>query len=495
MIIAEYMDVVLKKFEEKDIPLKVEWINNPQNNKFLHYDLPLKVDKTIEWFHKKDNGKRIDCMIEYRGVPVGIIGLLQIDEINSKAEYYITIGENLFKGKGVATKATKAIIDYGFNILNLHKIYLTVDSRNEIAIKLYKKSGFKLEGYFIDDLFCDKESVFINRERYAIIQNTLKNGGGVKLYFEILKKKTFVTEIQKLKNYFNNNEFFIKREDSFPFSFGGNKSRKGMLFWKEIKKNKSDYIVTYGSSSSNHCRVIANIAVSEGLPCCIISPKEIADETFNKKLMEKFGAKIIFTEIKNVRETIDKTLEDLKKEGFNPFFIQGGGHGNTGTRAYVECFEEILEYEEKMGIKFDYIFHASGTGTTQAGLVCGKILKKDSKKIIGISIARKNPYGKNVVKESVIEFLGNTYPEEFIDENIIFIDEYLAEGYGKANKEIRKTINDIMKKYGLPLDKTYTGKAFWGMQEYIKKNNIKDKKILFIHTGGTPLFFDDLRRD
>ena len=175
MIIAEYMGVILREFEEKDIPLKVEWINNPNNNKFLHYDLPLKVDKTIKWFREKDNGKRMDCMIEYKGLPVGMIGLLQIDKANSKAEYYIIIGEESFKGKGIATKA---IIDYGFNVLKLHKIYLTVDSRNKIAIKLYEKSGFKLEGYFIDDLFCDRKFEFINRERYAIFQNTLKNGGG-----------------------------------------------------------------------------------------------------------------------------------------------------------------------------------------------------------------------------------------------------------------------------------------------------------------------------
>jgi len=30
------------------------------------------------------------------------------------------------------------------------------------------------------------------------------------------------------------------------------------------------------------------------------------------------------------------------------------------------------------------------------------------------------------------------------------------------------------------------------MKEYIKKNQIKENKILFIHTGGTPLFFDDV---
>ena len=41
----------------------------------------------------------------------------------------------------------------------------------------------------------------------------------------------------------------------------------------------------------------------------------------------------------------------------------------------------------------------------------------------------------------------------------------------------------------MPLDPTYTGKAFWGMREYIKKNKIVGKKILFIHTGGTPPVF------
>ena len=42
----------------------------------------------------------------------------------------------------------------------------------------------------------------------------------------------------------------------------------------------------------------------------------------------------------------------------------------------------------------------------------------------------------------------------------------------------------------MPLDPTYTGKAFWGMQDYLNRKCITGKKVLFIHTGGTPLFFD-----
>ena len=107
--------------------------------------------------------------------------------------------------------------------------------------------------------------------------------------------------------------------------------------------------------------------------------------------MNLFDAKIQVVSVNEVSYTIEKTLESLKNSGKKPYFIQGGGHGNLGTRAYVDCYEEIKEYEKENGITFDYIFFASGTGTTQAGLVCGKLINNDNRKIVGISIARKNP--------------------------------------------------------------------------------------------------------
>lgn len=39
------MKISIRKFESKDIPKKVEWINNSENNKYLHYDIPLKLKK------------------------------------------------------------------------------------------------------------------------------------------------------------------------------------------------------------------------------------------------------------------------------------------------------------------------------------------------------------------------------------------------------------------------------------------------------------------
>lgn len=301
-----------------------------------------------------------------------------------------------------------------------------------------------------------------------------------------------LTQIQDLGEY-KSNHLFIKREDLFPFSFGGNKARKSQLFFQEIDKGDYNCVVTYGSGSSNHCRVVANECCRREMKCHIISPEEASEPTFNSQMMEIFGAEITTVPVSKVHDTIEAKLTELKAAGKKPYFIEGGGHGNIGTEAYVQCYEEIKKCERTENIHFDYIFFASGTGTTHAGLVCGQLINGDNRKIIGISIARKNPRGRDVVVDSIRSYLGSKATEEEIQAATIFIDDYTS-GYGKDDRRVIETIELVLKKYGIPLDATYTGKAFMGMREYITKEQITGKNLLFIHTGGTPLFFDALTK-
>lgn len=239
------------------------------------------------------------------------------------------------------------------------------------------------------------------------------------------------------------NKLYIKRDDLVPYSFGGNKARKGVLFFEEIEKGGYDCVVTYGSSHSNHCRIISNMAAARGLPCFIIGPSEVADSTFNSKFMKLFGADIKTVPINEVHDTIKEKIEELRNIGKKPFFIPGGGHGNIGTEAYVRCYEEIREYEMQMGVKFSYIFFASGTGTTQAGLICGQIKNHDARQIVGISIARKNPRGRNIVIDSIKEYMPGISDDE-IQKNTLFVDNYIGDGYGAECKEIREVIKDAI---------------------------------------------------
>src|SRR5690554_6173850 len=127
-----------------------------------------------------------------------------------------------------------------------------------------------------------------------------------------------VTPIQKLNMRMNDNNIFMKRDDLISFSFGGNKARKAKLFFEDIENQKSDCVVTYGSSSSNHCRIIANIAASKGIKCVIVSPIETSKTTFNSQMMEFFGAEIISCKVSEVKDTINGELSRITKEGYKP---------------------------------------------------------------------------------------------------------------------------------------------------------------------------------
>ena len=292
------------------------------------------------------------------------------------------------------------------------------------------------------------------------------------------------------------NTIYIKREDLIPFSFGGNKARKAIYFFKEIDKLGNDCVVTYGSSSSNHCRVVSNMAAMRNLPCIIIGPEESSKPTFNSMMMKMFGAEVITVPVEQVHDTIESTLSDLKDKGMNPYFIEGGGHGHWGTQAFVDCYEEISEFERQEEIHFDYIFFASGTGTTQAGLVCGQLMHKDNRRIIGISIARKNPRGRQVVLNSIKSYFHETGVEisdSAISNATIFLDNYTGEGYGRDLDSENAVIHEMLKRHGIPLDSTYTAKAYIGMRSYLEEKKIIGKTVLFIHTGGTPLFFDSIK--
>ena len=106
---------------------------------------------------------------------------------------------------------------------------------------------------------------------------------------------------------------YIKRDDLIPLSFGGNKARKAFNFFREIDAGNYDCVVTYGSSSSNHCRIISNMAIMRGMECFIISPQESSAPTFNSQMMRVFGAKITIVPVGEVHDTIENKLRELKE--------------------------------------------------------------------------------------------------------------------------------------------------------------------------------------
>ena len=172
------MSTAIRKFQVDDIPLKVKWINDEKNNKYLHYDLPLREDKTLEWFKTlAGRNDRVDYTITYAGEPVGLIGLLEIDLERKDAEYYICIGEGRYKGKGIAQTATRLLIKEAEVNLKLKNIYLYTEVDNITAQKLFEKCGFINKTLKKNNLLYNGR--YIDRYYYNLkLENYMSNVGG-----------------------------------------------------------------------------------------------------------------------------------------------------------------------------------------------------------------------------------------------------------------------------------------------------------------------------
>jgi RimJ/RimL family protein N-acetyltransferase len=80
--------------------------------------------------------------------PIGILGFLNVDRQQNKAELRKLIGDPGERGMGYGKKATKLWLSYGIYGLNLRKIYLYTFDTNLRNIRINEELGFKLEGIF-----------------------------------------------------------------------------------------------------------------------------------------------------------------------------------------------------------------------------------------------------------------------------------------------------------------------------------------------------------
>jgi diamine N-acetyltransferase len=99
---------------------------------------------------------------------LGTISLKHISYSNDKAEYAIVMRKKAH-GTGAAVNATKELLKYAFETLNLHKVYLSVIEENIRAQKMYEKCGFKYEGLDIDSVKINGE--YKNHKWYGIIKH------------------------------------------------------------------------------------------------------------------------------------------------------------------------------------------------------------------------------------------------------------------------------------------------------------------------------------
>lgn len=108
------------------------------------------------WFRLKSDPK-YSWAIEVEDRCVGSVWLHSIEEQNRRARFAIEIHDPESRNKGIGKKATKAVVKFAFETLNLHRLDLRVLISNRRAIECYKACGFIEEGIQRDTLFIDNK--------------------------------------------------------------------------------------------------------------------------------------------------------------------------------------------------------------------------------------------------------------------------------------------------------------------------------------------------
>lgn len=151
----------LRKLNSNDITEKyVSWMNDREVTKFLESGyFPTDLEALHQYVASQNTDRSLFLgifdILSDNHVYIGNVKLANINWIHRTAEFGIMIGEKDYWGKGYGTEVTHLLIDYGFQILNLRKIYLGVFGNHESAIKAYEKAGFEVEGIMKNHLFLE----------------------------------------------------------------------------------------------------------------------------------------------------------------------------------------------------------------------------------------------------------------------------------------------------------------------------------------------------
>lgn len=121
-----------------------EWLNDPAFTHFMgKHDRVysgVAVDKWVEERANNEKGKYFSVFDSYSEEMIGYCGIWESDRAN--AIFSVCIGEKSYQGRGYGEDLVKAMMQFSFDEMGVHRCELCVVADNIRAVKCYQKCGF-----------------------------------------------------------------------------------------------------------------------------------------------------------------------------------------------------------------------------------------------------------------------------------------------------------------------------------------------------------------
>lgn len=305
------------------------------------------------------------------------------------------------------------------------------------------------------------------------------------------------TPIHRLKNMekkTKHNPIYIKRDDLNGIGIGGNKLR-GLeyLFGDAITKNM-DTIVASGQIQSNMCSLAAAACRYANLDCVIVhnndKPNRLEGNAILNNLL-KPNIRYVgeMDEFKRAEE-VEKIKEELIREGKKPYIILNGTSTPLGCLGYVSLAIEFYEQINKENLNIKNVCIPGGNGGLAAGLIYGVAILGRPFHLDLITVEHEKDHLRNIIKAFIGELeklVGIEFPYD-LDEVVTIHDEYRDGGWGVISDEVANFIYEFAQTEGIFVEKVYTCKTIYGMNDMLKKGYFKSG-VCFYHSGGIGALF------
>jgi len=264
----------------------------------------------------------------------------------------------------------------------------------------------------------------------------------------------------------------LRLDKVHPF-VSGNKWYKLAGHINAFKASEKKQLLSFGGAYSNHLHALAYTGDKLGIPTIGLVRGE-APEALTPTLSdcERWGMRLHWIPRQQYRETATSgRTPGLSKRFPDAWVVPEGGEGALGVEGVRELFTNI---DQQAACDYDFVACSVGSGTTLAGIISA-VPERTS--CIGFS-ALKNAHD---LEQRVAQQLHGVQGGR----RWKISHEYHFGGFAKMNPRLAGFISEVQAACDLLLDPVYTGKALFGLVEWlIQKRLPENSRVLFVHTGG-----------
>ena len=304
----------------------------------------------------------------------------------------------------------------------------------------------------------------------------------------------FPTPVQKLDNLgreIGAGSFYVKRDDLSSNIYGGNKIRKLEFLLAEARQRGANTLITGGGVGSNFSLATTIHGQRLGMRTILLLMDQPTAEYAKRNMLLDYyhQAKMLKTSSRLRRFMIGyQFLINIKPlKGKLPYVIVIGGSSELGSLGFINAaFELKKQVETGILPEPDYLFVAASSLGTFCGLWLGCQLANLKTKVVGVKVSSGNTIGAANKINNICQYLRKTDPGfphlKVSSSEVTILEDFRGERYAQFTKEGMKAILLMHSLEKIKLEGTYTGKTLAGTLDYIKKNHLEDRVLLFWNT-------------